>query len=124
VSHTCHAILHVLCTPLTFHPFLLLLYVIYQHTITNNCITHDAYTQDIESSGASRDAIKQDLLELAGETADADSRIGLENFIKVCDIIVEQIEMRRRAVQKFQLLDADKSGYLENTELHKGEKQL
>jgi Ca2+-binding EF-hand superfamily protein len=59
-------------------------------------------------------------LDLSGEITGAETRISLDNFIKVCDIVVEQVEMRRRAIQKFLLLDTDKSGYLENSELHKG----
>jgi EF hand len=50
----------------------------------------------------------------------SETKISLESFTKVCDIIVEKVEMRRRAVQKFHALDADKSGFLENAELTKG----
>ena len=84
------------------------------------------FQQDIDSSGANKEAIKLDLLDLAGEETTnggvaEDARVALQSFVKVCDIVMEQFEIRRRAVQRFRVLDADNSGFLENTELLSGE---
>ena len=40
-------------------------------------------------------------------------------FMKMCEEEVERLELRRRARDKFKELDTDKSGYLDNEELHK-----
>jgi Ca2+-binding EF-hand superfamily protein len=76
--------------------------------------------QDIQDAGTSKDALKQNLSDRISDITGAETRISLDNFVKVCDIVVEQVEMRRRALQKFLLLDADKSGFLEKSELFKG----
>ena len=45
--------------------------------------------------------------------------IPIDAFMRMCEEEVERLELRRRARDKFKELDTDKSGYLDNEELHK-----
>ena len=52
---------------------------------------------------------------------DSEGKISLERFVDICYTVIENLEIRRRAIEKFNALDQDKSGYLDSDELHEGE---
>ena len=64
--------------------------------------------------------VHEQLLARVGEMQEDNTMaITIEAFMRMCEEEVERLELRRRARDKFKELDTDKSGYLDNEELHK-----
>lgn len=67
-----------------------------------------------------KDAVREQLLCRVGVVgADGTDMIPVSSFMSMCEDEVERLELRRRARDQFRELDKDKSGYLDNDELHK-----